>query len=116
MTGAALEAGLSANAVYVTYDSTPSPETPAQLNGGPHEYGPGLLIGGVLPPCNFACQAFEQGVTANAGTWTFVPNSVTVTFSLHDFIQRYGAGVYTLYLITGTDTSSAITSISVFVS
>jgi hypothetical protein len=116
MTGAPLEARLSANAVYISYDSTPSPETAAQLNGGPHEYGPGSLVGGVLPPCNFTCRAFEKGMTVYADTWTFAPNMVAVAFSLRDFIQRYGAGVYTAYLITGTDTSSAITSISIFVS
>jgi uncharacterized protein YkwD len=116
MTGTPLEAGLSANAVYVTYDRTPSPETATQLNSGPHEYGPGSLVGGVLPPCVFTCQTFEQGVTVYADTWTLAPNLVAVTFSLRDFIQSYGAGVYTVYLITGNDTSSAITSISIFVS
>lgn len=116
MTGAPLEAGLSANAIYVTYDRTPSPETAAQLNSGPHEYGPGLLVGGVLPPCFFTCQTFERGVTVYADTWTFAPNLITVTFSLRDFIRSYGAGVYTVYMVIGNDTSSAITSISVFVS
>ena len=101
MTGAPLEAGLSVNAVYIFYDGTPSPETPAQLNNGPHEYGLGSLVGGVLPPCDFACQTFDQGATVYADTWTFAPNLVAVTFSLRDFIQRYGAGVYTVYLITG---------------
>jgi len=116
MTGTPLEAGLSPNSVLITYDSVPSPETPALLNSGPHEYGPGSLVGGVLPPCNFACQAFVQGITVHADAWTFTPDQVTVTFSLQDFIRGYGAGVYTVYLIIGTDTSSAITSISVFVS
>jgi uncharacterized protein YkwD len=116
MTGAPLEAGLSADVVYITYDSTPSPETSAQLNSGPHEYGPGSPMGGVLPPCDFICRTFEKGITVYADTWTFAPNLVVVTFSLRDFIQRYGAGVYTVYLITGTDTSSAIISISIFVS
>jgi uncharacterized protein YkwD len=115
ITGAPLEAGLSANSVYIFYDSTPSPETSAQLNSGPHEYGPGSLVGGVLPPSDFARQKFEQGTTVYADTWTFAPNLVAVTFSLRDFIQLYGAGVYTVYLITGTNTTSAITSISVFV-
>jgi uncharacterized protein YkwD len=116
MTGAPVEAGLSAKAVYIAYDRTPSPETPVQLNSGPHEYGPGSLVGGVLPPWDSAIQKLDQGTTVYADTWTFAPNLVAVTFSLRDFIQLYGAGVYTVYLITGNDTSSAITSISVFVS
>ncbi|MGD1054514.1 MAG: CAP domain-containing protein [Nitrososphaerales archaeon] len=116
MTGTPVEEGLSANAVYVTYDRTPSPETTAQLDSGPHKYGPGSPLGGVLPPCYFACRAFEQGITVYADKWTFAPNLVFVTFSLRDFVQHCGAGVYTVYMITGADTSSAITSISIFVS
>lgn len=115
MTGVPLEAGFSVNAVYIFYDGTPSPETPSELNSGPHEYGLGSFAGGVLPPCNFTCQTFNQGTTVYADAWKFAPTLITVTFSLHDFIQVHGAGVYTMYLITGTDSSSAITSISVFV-
>ena len=116
MVGTPLEAGLSAGAVYISYDNTPSLETPSQLNRGPHEYGSGTPVGGVLPPCNFGCGAFEQGVTVYAGTWTFSPNLVDVTFSLRDFIQRYGPGVYNVYLVTtGASTASALTSISVFI-
>jgi uncharacterized protein YkwD len=115
MTGAPLEAGFSVNAVYIFHDGTPSPETPAQLNGGPHEYGFGSPAGGVLPPCVIGCQTFEEGLTIQADSWKFSPTWVDVSFSLHDFIQHYGAGVYTVYLITGNDTSSAITSVSVFV-
>ncbi len=119
MTGAPLKSGLSAKSIYVTYDPTPSSETPSQLNSGPREYGPGNLTGGVLPPCILACPSFEQGITVYADTWTPTPWStstqLTISFSLHDFIQRYRAGVYTIYLITGSDTTSAITSISVFV-
>lgn len=115
MTGPSVKPGLTVDGIYITYDHTPSPETPKQLNSGPHEYGPGLLVGGVLPPCELACQSFEQGITVHADTWVFSPNRVAADFSLDAFIQRYGAGVYTVYLITGADTSSAITSISVFV-
>lgn len=115
MTGTPLEGAPGVNAVYIYYDITPTPETPAQLNSGPHEYGFGTAVGGVLPPCSFACPTFDRGVTVYADEWTFAPNLVDVTFSLRDFIQSYGPGVYTIYLITGSEVSSAITSISVFV-
>jgi len=115
MSGTPLEAGLTGSAVYVYYDSTPTPETPAQLNAGPHEYGSGASLGGVLPPCYLTCSTFEHGITAYAGEWTFTSTSVAVSFSLHDFIQRYGPGVYTLYLLTSADPSSDITSFCVFV-
>ncbi len=115
MTGVPLKSAPSANSAYVTYDNTPSTETSAQLNSGPHEYGPGNLTGGVLPPCSLFCRTFGQGTTVYADTWKFTSTQVAISFSLHDFIQRYGAGVYTIYLITGSDTTSTITSISVFV-
>jgi uncharacterized protein YkwD len=115
ITGTPLMSGLTAEAVYVTYDQTPTLETPAQLNGGPNTYSPGLLVGGVLPPCSFACPTFSSIMTVYADTWAFTADRVAVAFSLSDFIQHYGAGVYTVYLATGADTSTALTSISVFV-
>ena len=115
MTGVTFTQGLSVNSVFIGYDSTPVPETPWQLNNGPHEYGYGTPAGGVLPPCAFTCNTFESGVTVYAQTWTFAPEMVSIAFSLHDFIQHYGSGVYTIYLITGANSSSAVTSISVFV-
>jgi hypothetical protein len=115
-------------AVYVAYDPTPSPATAAELNAGPHEYGPGLLIGGVLPPCNQligTCQVFANGMTVYAGKWTNTTSLMDIEFSLHDFIHGqttfsgttpgYGAGVYTIYVVLGRSTDAAITSISVVV-
>jgi uncharacterized protein YkwD len=119
MTGVPLQSSVTgkSNSIYIAFDSTPQPQTPAQLNNGPNEYGPGTLIGGVLPPCNSllnACRQFN-GISVNADTWKFSSTQVDVSFSLQEFIRAYGSGVYTVYLITGSDTSSAITSISVFV-
>jgi uncharacterized protein YkwD len=102
--------------IFVTFDATPSSETPAQLDAGPNEYGAGELLGGVLPPCNEACTAFPTGLTVRATVWQVTPESVDITFDLSRFIQIYGAGVYTVYLLTGADTGTALTSISVFVS
>ena len=115
MTGTPLMSGLSADAIYVAYDHAPIPETPAQLNSGPNEYSQGLLVGGVLPPCDLTCHTFENIITVHADTWVFIDDRVAVTFSLFDFIQKYGAGVYTIYLAPGADTTSSFTSISVFV-
>ena len=117
MTGSPIPSSPIANLAYVTYDPTPTAETRSQLNGGPHEYTPGTLVGGVLPPCGIlSCTSFASGITVHADTWRFSSTTVDIAFSLHDFIQAKGAGVYTVYLITGSDTNSAITSISVFVS
>jgi len=102
--------------IYVTFDDTPSPETPAQLDAGPSEYSAGDLLGGVLPPCEQSCTAFAAGLTVRAMVWQVTPESVDITFDLSPFVQAYGAGVYTIYLVTGADTGTALTSISVFVS
>ncbi len=104
------------NSIYIAYDATPAPVTVAQLNNGPHEYGPGELIGGVLPPGPvLGCGQFSSGITVCADNWKFSGSQMDIRFSLSKFVSTYGPGVYTVYLITGQDTNSAITSISVFV-
>jgi uncharacterized protein YkwD len=107
------------NSIYVAFDSTPQAETVAQLNNGPHEYGPGTLIGGALPkdpsdPLG-GCAQFSTGITVCADTWTFNSSQASVSFNLQPFIRAEGSGAYTIYLITGSDTNSAITSISIFI-
>ena len=114
MTGAPLST-LQPTEIAVYYDNLPQPQTVAQLNGGPHEYDPGTLTGGVLPHCSFACPFFPSGITVYANTWQFGPTQVDLIFSMKSFIQKYGAGVYTIYLMPGTSTKSAMTSISLFV-
>lgn len=114
MTGTPLKSGVTASSIYVAYDPVPSAKNASVLNSGPREYTPGTIIGGVLPPCSIlGCPRFDQGITVYADTWKFSPTTVDIAFSLQDFISQYHGGVYTLYLITGNDTSSAITSISV---
>jgi len=106
------------NSIYIAFDDTPSPENTSQLNAGPHEYGPGTLVGGVLPPTGLfgGCGQFSTGTTVCAKTWTFASSGVDIAFSLADFVRNYGPGVFTVYLITGSSTDSAITTISIFVS
>jgi uncharacterized protein YkwD len=106
------------NSIYIAFDDTPSPENATQLNAGPHEYGPGSLVGGVLPPGGLfgGCGQFSSGTTVCAQTWTFTSSTVDIAFSLADFVRASGPGVYTVYLITGSSTESAITTISLFVS
>lgn len=105
------------NSIYIAFDSTPTAETRAQLDNGPHEYGPGTLLGGVLPPSGpfGTCDQFTVGTTVCADTWTFNSSSMGIAFSLEKFIMNDGPGVYTVYLITGSSTDSALTTISIFV-
>ena len=108
----------SPNALYVAFDDPPAATTPAQLNSGPHEYGPGTLVGGVLPRTGFfgGCGQFSSGTTVCADTWKATPGAIEIAFPLESFIKNYGPGVYTLYLITGSSTDTAIISVSVFAS
>jgi uncharacterized protein YkwD len=104
------------NSVWVAFDPTPQPETVAQLNAGPHEYGLGTLIGGALPKNALGgCAQFTSGTTVCADTWTINSSQVTISFSLQSFINAKGPGVYTIYVITGSDSNSAITSICIFI-
>ncbi len=116
MTGTLIQSVAAPSAIYIAYDGTPAPQTTTQLDSGPHEYGPGTLVGGVLPHSLFGgCGRFTTGITVCADTWKFSSAGVDIAFSLRQFVTTYGSGVYTVYLITGSDTNSAITTISVFV-
>ena len=116
ITGAPIAAGSNATEALVFFDPTPANMTPAALNAGPHEYTPGLLLGGVLPPCYAFCPRFSSGITVYASQWQFTPSKVSVTFSLAQFVQSHGAGVYTIYLVSGQDMSRSATSTSLFIS
>lgn len=117
MTGVPTQQIAAPNSIYIAYDPTPTAETDTQLNNGPHEYGPGTLTGGVLPPNGplGGCGQFASGITVCADKWTFDSSKMDIEFSMSEFVKGYGSGVYTIYLITGSDTNSAITTICVFV-
>jgi uncharacterized protein YkwD len=117
MRGEVLDPTVVSKEAFIAYDPTPVAETPATLNNGPHEYDPGTIVGGILPCASLPplCEKFATGITVYATTWDFTTKSMMVSFSLSDFVNQNGPGVYTVYLVTGTDTSSAISSYSVFV-
>jgi len=110
--------GSTPSAIYIAFDNTPASESAATLNAGPHEYGPGTLVGGVLPQTGVlgGCGQFSSGITVCADKWTYNSSQMDIEFSLKSFVNQYGAGVYTIYTVTGSSTGTAITSISVFVS
>jgi uncharacterized protein YkwD len=117
MTGVPTQPVPSPSAIYIAYDGTPTAETVSQLNGGPHEYGPGQLIGGILPQNGLLgnCGQFASGITVCADRWSFKSTGMDIEFPMKEFVKNYGPGVYSIYLIVGSDTNSAITTISVFV-
>ena len=118
MMGVPTQAVTAPSSIYVTFDSTPAATSRDVLNSGPHEYGPGTFLGGVLPRTGFLgdCGQFTTGTTVCADKWQFSSSSVDIAFALEPFIKNNGPGAYTLYLLTGSDTGTAITSMSVFVS
>ena len=118
MRGTPIAGTPKAESIYIGFDATPTAETRTQLDNAPHDYGPGTLLGGVLPPSGFfgGCGQFTTGTTVCADNWTFNQSTVYITFSLEPFIKNNGPGVYTIYLITGSSTDSALTTYSIFVS
>jgi uncharacterized protein YkwD len=107
--------GVNPSQILVFYDPTPTSLTASDLNAGPHEYGPGEFVGGVLPPCLAFCPKFSNATTVYASTWQGSATHVSVVFSLASLTNQYGPGVYTIYLMAGKDTSSSYTSLSIFV-
>ncbi|MDG6905517.1 MAG: CAP domain-containing protein [Nitrososphaerota archaeon] len=111
---------LTPTSVVIFYDSTPQPISAQTLNtvyDGP--YTPGTFIGGVVPPCNnpFGCPQFSSGITVKATTWTVTTTSIDIHFSLGQFLQHSGKGVYTVTLMQGDQNNPEyLTSISIFVS
>lgn len=101
--------------ITVFYDSYPAAETIGQLNNSPHSYDQGTFIGGVLPPCSLSCPYYQGQTTVHADVWQFRGAAADVQFSLANFVARFGPGVYTVYLQQGTDSTSALTSVSLFV-
>lgn len=112
---------LNPSSIEVFYDSPPTQLTPTQLDEDySMPYGQGTFVGGVVAPCNGIfqrCFQFSQGATVRASTWDVNRTSVNIQFSLSDFTQSNGNGVYTIYLVQGAQTNPEyLTSISVFVS
>ena len=116
MTGSLIQQVTAPTSIYIAFDPTPTAQTPAQLSAGPHEYGPGTLEGGVLPSDSAGrCAQFTTGTTVCADKWSFSSSGVDIEFSMDEFVKTLGPGVYTVYLITGSSTATALTTISVFV-
>ncbi len=112
---------LDPTSVQIFYDSTPTSLSPSTLNqayDGPYDQG--SFVGGVVAPCDnifSSCEKFTQGITVGATTWAINSDAIEIQFSLANFVQIDGAGVYTIYLTQGdVNNPEYLTSISVFVS
>lgn len=100
--------------LIVYYDAKPEAMNITQLKALQHEYTPGIFVGGVLPQCFFICKKFENGTTVYAQEWVVDPFHISISFTLQPLTQKFGPGVYTLYLTTNSSVSGSVTSFSLF--
>jgi uncharacterized protein YkwD len=92
---------LDLNEIAVSFDSTPQPMTISQLDAT-FAYDPGTSIGAVFAPCpsGYICSpnTNDGGIAVYASSWSYSGSELSVSFSLTAFTQKYGSGVYTLYM------------------
>lgn len=100
--------------LIVYYDAKPEAMNITQLKALRHEYTPGIFVGGILPQCFFICEKFENGTTVYAQEWVVDSYHVSISFTLQPLTQKFGPGVYTLYLTTNSSVSGSVTSFSLF--
>lgn len=113
MQGTILKGDLSVNGVAIFFDKVGT-LTAQQLSNSPYQggYDVGATVGEALPT-NW--QAGE-GITITASTCSQTGQSFSIGFDLSQAFARYGSGVYTLYLMTGESSSSALTTYSIWYS
>jgi len=99
--------------ITVYYDALPQAMTTSQLDST-SAYGPGTFVGGVFPPCSNGCEYYPRAVTVYASSWQVSSTSISIDFSLNNFIQADGPGVYTIYVQTGSSTGDSILTHSIF--
>ncbi len=99
--------------VAIFYDS-PSNLTVTEIKQPQYQdgYGPGTYVGMALPP-NW--QATDGSVTITTSSWSQNGDSFEIGFSLSQATAAYGAGVYTLYLATGSSTAESLTTYSIWI-
>src|SRR5487761_953172 len=110
---------LNPSSIQVYFDPTPASLSASTLNSQYQKpYDPGSFVGGVLP-CNSVlgnCATFPGYVTVYASTWTVSQTSIDIAFSITNFVNAKGNGVYTIYLTQGNGPSAIYyTSISIFI-
>jgi hypothetical protein len=98
--------------IAIFYDN-PVPLTPSQLEQAEYQdgYDAGTYVGLVLPP-NWQATG---GITITADGWTQNGNDFQISFSLSQAAAAFSEGVYTLYLQTGSSTTDALLTYSVWI-
>jgi uncharacterized protein YkwD len=109
-----LSKSLGVTQLVVYYDPTPTAMTVSELDST-FAYGPGSFVGGVFPPCSNSCEYYPGAVSVYASKWQVTSSGIAIEFSLADFKNADGAGVYTIYLQTGDNTGTAFITYSIFI-
>ena len=112
---------INPSSILIFYDPPPQPLNNVELDTQYYgSYDQGTFLGGVVPPCNGLfgrCLQFAEGITEQASSWQVSGNLIDIQFSLSNFVAKNGDGVYTVYLVQGSQTNPEyLTSISIFVS
>jgi uncharacterized protein YkwD len=115
MQGALAEQGIQLSQVGIYYDQV-SPLTTQQLSNSPYQgsYNSGTYVGQVLspPPEGSYYQQPSEGILIEASSWTQTGQNFDIVFNLTQAFAHSGAGVYTLYL--WTDSNTFLTTYSIW--
>jgi len=97
----------------IFYDPVPTSLSTSALGSEPYNgsCGQGQFAGGVIPDPH---TTFVNGTTVRPDSWTVTGGgSISISFSMSEFIEQYGSGVYTIWVWVNSTTY--VTSISVFI-
>jgi uncharacterized protein YkwD len=108
--GSLANTSLSDSQILVFYDAPPAALNKTQLESSPYAgaYNQGAFVGGVVPPCTLTCGTYSPQITVRADIWSVASGRLDIEFKITDFVQKYGNGVYTVYLEGNASTNPEI--------
>jgi len=119
LSGTTAQADYIPASLFVFY-SNPSPLSVNQLENAPYNgsYNPGTLIATIVPPArsgyyynwnNYPLDGIEAGI------WSQTNTSFQINFSLTKTINNHQKGIYTLYLLSGSNTTDPLLTYSIWI-
>jgi len=104
--------------IMIFYDKA-TPLTTNQISQQQYQgsYSLGTFIASVVQPAPAGTYYIwnNNQIGIEADTWIQNGNSFQITFSLSQAVNRYGTGIYTIYLSTGSSTAESLTTHSIWV-
>ncbi|MCL2476270.1 CAP domain-containing protein [Candidatus Bathycorpusculum sp.] len=119
LSGTTSKLDLILTSLFVFY-SNPGPLTVEQLENSPYNgsYNPGVLIASVVPPArtgyyynwnNYPLDGIEANI------WNQNNTNFQISFSLTKTINNHQKGIYTLYLLTDSNTTDTLFTYSIWI-